>query len=124
MQFKIYLSEISGLSQDALHIYLALGMQLAAALALRRPISHPLPWLCVLAVLVANEAADLFAERGRLREWQVLGGLRDLWNTMALPTMLLLLARYAPSLMSRPVYSGAPTRRGPLATTLEDAENR
>lgn len=100
-QFKDYLSQVTELHQDALHIYAAVLVQFAAAALLRRPVAHPLPWLCVLAILAANEAMDL-AQPGRpIESWQVVGGLRDLLNTMALPTLLLLIARYAPRLMTR-----------------------
>ena len=123
VQFKFYLSEVSGLSQDALHVYAAVAVQFAAALTLRRPISHPLPWLCLVAILAANEAVDLFGSGGRIEQWQVLGGMKDVWNTLALPTFLLLLARYAPSLMTNRVYREAPASP-PLANVLEDADNR
>jgi hypothetical protein len=100
VQFKDYLSEITDLDQDALHVYAAVLIQLFAALVLRRSLAHPLPWLCVLVSLLLNEAVDLGRTEGAVQQWQVLGGLRDMLNTMALPTILLLLARYAPALLT------------------------
>jgi hypothetical protein len=100
VQFKDYLSQVTDLSQDALHIYAAVLVQFAAALLLRRSLAHPLPWLCLLAVLVVNEAVDLREPGKPIEEWQVLGGLRDVWNTLLLPTALMLLARFAPRLMT------------------------
>ncbi len=67
---------------------------------LRRSLASFLPWLSVLAVLVLNEVIDLTEPGRAVEEWQVLGGLQDLWNTMAVPTLLLLIARFAPSLVT------------------------
>ena len=102
IQFKDYLSQITDLHEDALHIYAALLIQLTAAVVLRRSLASILPWLCVAAFLCVNELFDL-TEPGRpIEEWQVLGGLQDSWNTMVVPTVLWLLARFAPSLMTQP----------------------
>ena len=122
IQFKDYLSEVTDLSQDALHIYAAVLIQAVSAAVLRRPLAHPLPWLCLLAVLVANEAIDL-AEPGKpIEEWQVLGGLRDVWNTLLLPTVLMLLARFVPALMTGgAVAAGA---AGPPAIRQDEPEAR
>ena len=100
VQFKHYLSEITGLHQDALHIYAALLIQVTAAICLRRSLASIVPWLSVLAILIANESVDLLEPGKPIEQWQVLGGLRDLWNTLALPTVLWLLARHAPSLIA------------------------
>jgi hypothetical protein len=122
VQFKDYLSQVTDLSQDALHIYAALLVQLAAAAVLRRSIAHPLPWLCVLVVLVVNEAIDL-AEPGKpIEEWQVLGGVQDLWNTLLLPTVLMLLARYAPGLMT--ARAAASACDVPLRLRQDEPEDR
>lgn len=84
--------------KDALHIYAALVVQIGAALLTRRPISSMIPWFAVLAAELANEALDLLMENEPyIHQWQVVGSLHDLLNTMVLPTALLLLARYLPS---------------------------
>jgi hypothetical protein len=100
MVFKDYLEQITNLHEDALHIYAAVGIQLAVAFLLRRSLASFLPWLSVLAALVLNEVMDLTEPGRAVEEWQVLGGLQDLWNTMAVPTLLLLIARFAPSLVT------------------------
>ena len=119
-RLKIYLSELVGLDQDALHIYVAVLIQFAAALLLRRSIAHPLPWVCLLILLLVNEALDLFLPGGAIRSWQILGGIEDFWNTMALPTALLLLARYAPSLMTAAGSAKLPGHAGSIANELKD----
>ena len=99
--FKQWLEAASGLDMDALHIHAGLLVQLLAALLLRRSLSSLWPWLVVLAATLANEAYDLhfetWPEPDRAR--QLAEGVKDLLNTMLMPTILLLLARYAPRLI-------------------------
>lgn len=97
--FKDYLAELTGLSEDALHIYAALFIQVGVAALIRRSLAHLVPWFCVLLILLANEAADLYFPGHPVEPWQVQGGIQDLWNTMLLPTLLLLLARFWPRLV-------------------------
>jgi hypothetical protein len=108
VELKQAIEGATGMTQDALHIYGAVLIQLGAAALSRRGVGHPLPWLCVLAVELVNEWADLrFAPVvGATELW---AGLHDIWNTMLLPTVLLLLARTAPWLF-RPGRSMRSTR--------------
>ncbi len=98
-QFKIYLSDVSDLSKDALHIYAAVLIHLGSAAILRRPLASPLPWRCVLLAILGNEYFDMYGTGEPVEEWQVLGGVTEMWNTLALPTLLMLIARFAPSLL-------------------------
>ena len=88
------------LEKDALHIYAAVLIQLAAARWTGRTLGHLLPWGAVFAVELLNEVVDL-ARGGepRLMPWQVVGGVHDIINTMILPTLLLFLCRHAPHLL-------------------------
>ena len=99
--FKNYLSQITDLHQDALHIYAALGVQLAAAVILRRSLATVWPWLAVAVVLLANEYWDVASTGDPIEQWQVIGGAKDIWNTMVLPTVLLVFARFAPAVLVR-----------------------
>ncbi len=85
--------------KDALHIYAALAVQLAAARLSRGSFGDILPWLTVLCAVLINEYVDL-VRGGELRvmPWQVVSGVHDILNTMILPTVLLMLSRRAPSL--------------------------
>lgn len=100
----------AGIDPDALRIVASLLLALAAALLLRRPLSSPLPWLLVLLIAAANEAASGLAD-GRFLRPELAQGLRDLLVVMALPTALLLLGRFAPQLLApredRRIYVGA-----------------
>ena len=100
IEFKDYLSQITDLDQDALHIYAALLIELAAAILFRRSLASVIPWLAVWAVLIVNEAMDLLLSDERIGQWQVAGGIQDCWNTMALPTLLWLLAHHAPAVLT------------------------
>ncbi len=85
--------------KDALHIYAALFVQIAAALLSHRSLGHVFPWLAVLALELVNEVIDVV--RGgepNLMPWQVVSGVHDVINTMILPTALLLLCRRTPAL--------------------------
>ena len=44
----------TGLERDALHVYAAVGVQLVVAMLSRRSLSHPFPWLCALATVLAR----------------------------------------------------------------------
>lgn len=100
IEFKDYLSQVTDLDQDALHIYAAVLIQIGAAALFRRSLASIIPWLTVWAVLIVNEVLDLWLPRETIGQWQVTGGIQDSWNTMALPTLLWLLAHHAPRLMT------------------------
>jgi len=91
------------LGRDALHVYAGVGVQIVAAIILRRPIAHFAPWVVVLIVEMLNEAITGFAD-GLFEQWEIDGAIHDLCNVMALPTALMLLARLAPGLFSRPRF--------------------
>ena len=103
---KEWLEHASGLDMDALHVHFGVALQILFALILRRPLSSPWPWLGVAAAETANELYDYNYEVWPDRSIQVAEGLRDLWNTLLIPTALLILCRYVPRLFA-PVASGA-----------------
>lgn len=113
---KDWLAAFTGLSEDALHIYAALAVQFAAAFLFRRRIGDVLPLVIVALVLLVNEYLDITLPGHPIEQWQVDGGVRDLWNTMLLPTLLFLLARAAPDVFDR-------TRKSGKATPQADSVN-
>lgn len=110
IDLKHWLSDVTGLDNDALHIYAALFIQLGVAVLFRRSLASFGPWLAVLAALLVNEWLDIYLPEGPIEQWQIDGGIQDLWNTMLLPTILLLLARFAPGVLAGPARR--PRRRG------------
>src|SRR4051794_8221946 len=87
---------------DALHVYFGLAILVIAALVLRRPLKSPLPWLVLLVLELANEYYDWTYEvwPGAERDIQAAEGIRDIWNTMAVPTFLLVASRWLPRLFT------------------------
>jgi len=85
----------ANLSQDALHIYAALLIFIAACLIFRWKPREWKPWLLVLAIQCVNEFFDMrnsIADDGVIYIW---GNLKDMLNTMIAPTLLMLTARYS-----------------------------
>jgi hypothetical protein len=115
-ELKHMLSLLSGLHMDALHVHVGVLAQLAAAAMLRRSLASPWPWLALLIALCANEWFDLAYETWPDRDEQWAESIEDLWNTMLLPTVLLLLARFAPGLLGRAEPAAKGTSDAPLAS--------
>ena len=101
-QVKEWLEHAVGLNMDALHVYFGLAILVTAALVLRKPLRSPVPWLVLLALELANEYYDWTYEiwPGPDRALQAAEGLRDIWNTMAVPTLLLVASRFFPALFT------------------------
>lgn len=99
-EIKQAAEQLSGLDMDSLHVHVGVMAQLAAALVLRRPVRSVIPWLLVLAAAIANEVYDYRYEIWEDRSLQLDGGIRDIWNTMLLPTILLAAARFYPRLFT------------------------
>jgi hypothetical protein len=92
-QLKWALVEHLHLSKDSLHIYVALSLFLGSALLLRWPIKSWKPWLLVLAAAIAGEAWDLRDSLVYGTRVYLLANLKDIFNTIFWPTVLMLLAR-------------------------------
>lgn len=93
----------TGLNEDALHVHVGVLSQLLMALILRRSVASPVPLLILLAAVGANEWFDLTYEiwPSHHRALQFEESIHDAWNTMLLPTVLLLLSRLRPELLVR-----------------------
>ena len=95
-QVKLFIEHASGMSMDALHVVVGFILFLLAARLLKTGIASPLPWLALLVLELFNEGYDL-----RVELWPNLGtqlgeGAKDILLTMALPTLLLVTARFLP----------------------------
>lgn len=101
-EIKDWLEASTGLERDALHIYSAIFVQLVFAMLFRRSLANFLPWTMVFIAVMINEYLDylyvpaaLAAKQGYLD-----GAIRDIWNTMLLPTIFLLIANLWPRLLT------------------------
>ena len=92
---KTWLSKLTGLSADALHVHTSILLMLAAAVVWRRRVDHAIPWLTVFAAELVNEALDLSAPANG--ENTIHASLHDIYNTMFLPTVILLCLRFTRS---------------------------
>lgn len=111
--FKTAVSASLGLTRDALHVHVGLGILFAVALATRRPLSSGLPLLSVLAVAAVGELFDGYHDVARFGFWRWWASLHDIANTMVWPTGLWGLAR----------SDLLPGLRRPLQTHAERADD-
>lgn len=98
-QVKLFIEHASGVSMDALHILVGFGAFLLAAALFRRSVASRLPWLAVMLLAVGNEAYDLNVETWPDVASQFGESAKDVLLTMALPTLVMLLARWHPALL-------------------------
>jgi hypothetical protein len=104
-QVKLFIEHASGISMDAWHILIGFLLFLLATLVLRRNAGDLLPWLAVLLMELGNEAYDLYVELWPDPGSQFGEGFKDILLTMALPTLILLVARLKPGLLVHSVRS-------------------
>jgi hypothetical protein len=103
-QFKLFAEHASGVSMDALHILVGAGLQFLFAAVFRMSLKSWRPWLFVFALLLINEAGDLWVEQWPDPGMQYGEGFKNIVLTMLLPTWLLICARRWPRL-----FDGAPS---------------
>ena len=90
---KTELSDLLGISKDALHIHLGIAIFLIAALVFRRSLANWIPWLVLLAFELVNEFIDIFHLHEGTVSFELEGSLKDILNTMFWPTIVLIIAR-------------------------------
>ena len=92
----------TGVSRDGLHVFSGLAGLLLVSLVTRRPVASMLPWLVVISVAIANEAYDMNYEIWPAgdRDLQWAASVHDVWNTVLAPTVLMLLVRFRPMVLT------------------------
>ena len=96
-QFKLFLEHASGISMDAFHILLGFGFFFLAAALIRRTVADLSPWLATLAMELLNEVYDLTTEIWPDSGRQLGEAAKDIMLTMALPTLVMIVARRRPA---------------------------
>ena len=119
-ELKNWLELSTGLDRDSLHIYAGVGVQLAVAVILRRSLASPVPWLFAVCVALANEYYDYsfisVASSGAQQAYDE--AVRDIWNTLLLPSVLWLIARFFPEwLTGKRKQGNAPDRSDEIASS-------
>lgn len=99
-QVKLFIEHASGISMDALHILVGFAIFLLAALVLKRSVANGLPWVATLLLEIGNEAYDFHVELWPDPGSQLGEAAKDVMLTMALPTLLLIVARRLPRLLA------------------------
>ena len=111
---KTFVEHMIGFSHDALHVLVGVCLQLLFAALFRMSARNIGPWLMVLALELANEWSDLYIEVWPKHAMQWGESAKDVLLTMALPTLLLIVARCRPRLVSgdTPVVAAEPGDQG------------
>ena len=97
---KLLLEHASGVSMDAIHVLVGVAAQLTFAALLRVPLRSWRPWLFVLALLMLNEAGDLWLEQWPQAAMQYGEAVKDVALTMLLPSLLMICARIRPTMFT------------------------
>lgn len=91
---KDLIGAYTGLERDALHVHAALCLYLIAMGVFRQSRRSRIPWLVVLSAELGNELYDAWYNWGEDPAWIWASAVKDLWNTMLWPTVLLFVGRY------------------------------
>ena len=97
-QGKLFIEHLLTISHDTLHLMVGLLVWLATGLLTRRSLASWRPWLWLLALILWNEMVDLWVERWPDAGQQYGEGFKDLLLTMAVPTIVMTVARWRPEL--------------------------
>ena len=93
-QGKLWLTNLTGLSKDALHVYIGLLILIGAARLCKWRIGDWRPWLVVAAFAVAGEVWDMRDVIVGGSTPDLAANWHDIWNTCLWPAALSLLARH------------------------------
>lgn len=96
---KMGMEHSFGFSPDALHVLVGVGLQLVLAKLLDASVARTFPLLGVLAMELLNEWSDLSFEIWPNRTMQWGESAKDVFLTMALPTVLLIVSRRWPEIL-------------------------
>jgi len=91
---KLQVVSITGLSKDALHVYVGMSVFLFTAAISRRSMRSRVPWLATLGVAFAGELVDAIDDLHTIGHWQWRASVHDVINTLVWPTALAIVARF------------------------------
>lgn len=98
--FKDLVEQAMHLPESAIHVLAGVVLQLLFALIMRRSLRDWAPWLGVLLLELANEVLDLTEVWPGEGDRQLAESVSDVFVTMLLPSLLLLVARLRPQLLT------------------------
>ena len=113
--WKLGVIHATGLSRDALHIYLGLAVFLTARLIFGdRRWSGPLAWLIIAALAVLGEVLDYGEKENILALFTMEVHVHDIVNTLFWPTVLLIFGPF--------IFAKAKEKRGALPNQIGDQD--
>ncbi|MES2001955.1 MAG: hypothetical protein V4444_06570 [Pseudomonadota bacterium] len=102
-QGKLFLEHSVAVEHDALHVIVGLLAWLGIAGISRRPLSSWTPFLWLVALILWNEAVDLWVEQWPDAGQQYGEGFKDFALTILMPALLMVLVRRRPGLFATSV---------------------
>jgi hypothetical protein len=97
-QGKLFIEHSLSISHDSLHMLVGVLLWLAIGALSRRPLTEWRPWLWLFAAILWNETVDLWVEQWPDPGRQYGESAKDLFLTMAVPTIMMFAARVRPQL--------------------------
>jgi hypothetical protein len=91
---KLWLTTHTGLSKDALHVYIGLLILLVAAQPLRRRVGDWIPLIVVAVAALAGELWDMRDVYVLHGKFDLAANWHDVWNTILWPAVITLAARH------------------------------
>ncbi|CAI8893527.1 hypothetical protein [Pseudomonas soli] len=91
---KLEIISATGLSRDALHIYVGLALLVSASCLTRRSLGSLSSWMVVLAGACLIELFDLMDDKASLGYWRWHASLHDIANTLFWPTIFVVIYRF------------------------------
>ncbi len=88
---KNALGQVTGMSEDLIHVHVGLAIFVITALVLRRRMRSSIPLSVVALLAFVNELLDYGTP-----EWELGSSVLDFVNTLVWPLVLFLLARRGP----------------------------
>lgn len=90
---KLVIASVTGLSTDALHVYVGIAVFLLAKLALPKHGASLLPVVAVVVAACMGELLDMRDDINSLGYWRWPASLRDVVNTVFWPCILYVFMR-------------------------------
>ena len=103
-EMKIALGDVTGMSEDLVHVHVGLAIFVVTALLLRRRMRSWVPLATVAFLAFANELVDFSAGDG----WELGASILDFLNTLLWPFVLFLLARRGSASETDKIDAAAP----------------
>ncbi len=94
---KAAIVSTTGLPRDALHIYVGLTTLILVAIIWRKSLGSIAPWLVVLFIALVGELIDMGDDLLSFGYWRWAASVKDMFNTLFWPTVLLLYTRFCGS---------------------------